>query len=252
MSSSTRWSRWGCAARPRARDAHRGGARGCTARDGGWPRALSRAHRKRGGGLPSAPAPGTALSPTPPLTLPLHRHTAINPPSPATAAAPAQASDEQLDFPVLYASGKQGWATEAPPGSDGWDAREAAGMAPLLDRVLLHCPPPVVDDGAPFAMVVTMMGHDPYVGRLLTGRVMQGQVRRSGRARAWPMYRRGWPLTRACGSRNALSPSRHALPRAPARPPPLPPGGPLFFSFLFLSFSVSCFPFFRRCGSTTG
>lgn len=101
----------------------------------------------------------------------------------ATLAAPRlpsfsarQAQDEQLDFPVLYASGKQGWATATPPGSEGWAARETAGMAPLLDLVLEHCPPPADDETAPFAMVVTMMGHDAYLGRLLTGRVAQGRI----------------------------------------------------------------------------
>ncbi|KAG8462419.1 hypothetical protein KFE25_012239 [Diacronema lutheri] len=87
-----------------------------------------------------------------------------------------EAQDEQLDFPVLYASGKQGWATATPPGSEGWAARETAGMAPLLDLVLEHCPPPADDETAPFAMVVTMMGHDAYLGRLLTGRVAQGRI----------------------------------------------------------------------------
>lgn len=95
----------------------------------------------------------------------------------ARALLCVQATDEQLDFPVLYASGKQGWATTLAPGSDGWAAREAAGMAPLLDTVLRHCPPPGSDYAAPFAMVVTMMAHDAYVGRLLTGRIVQGQVR---------------------------------------------------------------------------
>lgn len=64
-------------------------------------------------------------------------------------------------------------------------------MAPLLDRVLAHCPPPVANDSAPFAMVVTMMGHDAYVGRLLTGRVVQGQVGRccGGGCSFWPCRR---------------------------------------------------------------
>jgi predicted membrane GTPase involved in stress response len=85
---------------------------------------------------------------------------------------------------VLYASGKQGWATKLAPGAAGWAKREAAGMEPLLDTVLAHCPPPASDSSAPFAMVVTMMAHDAYVGRLLTGRIVQGQVRAGSVARA--------------------------------------------------------------------
>ncbi|KAJ1628241.1 membrane GTPase [Pavlovales sp. CCMP2436] len=87
------------------------------------------------------------------------------------------ANDEQLDFPIMYASGKQGWALDTGPDDPAWAARESAGMAPLLDRLLAHCPPPAADYTSPFAMVVTMMAHDAFVGRLLTGRVVQGTLR---------------------------------------------------------------------------
>ncbi len=79
------------------------------------------------------------------------------------------AKPEQLDFPVLYGSGKQGWMSVDPKGP-----RE--DMAPLLDKVVAHVPPPQVEAG-PFRMLVTTIERNPFLGRLLTGRVYSGQVR---------------------------------------------------------------------------
>ncbi|WP_438997163.1 translational GTPase TypA [Candidatus Puniceispirillum sp.] len=77
------------------------------------------------------------------------------------------ANEEQLDFPILYASGRDGWCVE-----ELEDKRE--NLHPLLDRILLHVAPPQVDADAPFAMLATLLDSDPYLGRCLVGRVMQG------------------------------------------------------------------------------
>jgi GTP-binding protein len=77
------------------------------------------------------------------------------------------ANEEQLDFPILYASGRSGWCVrdlEAP--------RE--NLHPLLDVILDHVRPPAVDPNAPFAMLATLLDSDPYLGRCLVGRVEQG------------------------------------------------------------------------------
>jgi GTP-binding protein len=77
------------------------------------------------------------------------------------------ANEEQLDFPILYASGRSGWCVrdlEAP--------RE--NLHPLLDVILDHVRPPAVDPNAPFAMLATLLDYDPYLGRCLVGRVEQG------------------------------------------------------------------------------
>jgi GTP-binding protein len=79
------------------------------------------------------------------------------------------ASDEQLDFPVLYGSGREGWMAAAPEGPK-------EGVAPLFDLVLSHVPPPRVEPGA-FRMLATTLEADPYLGRILTGRITSGTVR---------------------------------------------------------------------------
>lgn len=80
------------------------------------------------------------------------------------------ADDEQLDFPILYAAGRDGWCVR-----ELEDPRES--LTPLLDLVLEHVPPPQGDKEAPFAMLATLLDHNPYLGRCLTGRVMQGSAR---------------------------------------------------------------------------
>ncbi|GBD41255.1 GTP-binding protein TypA/BipA [bacterium HR39] len=79
------------------------------------------------------------------------------------------ASEEQLDFPWLYASAKEGWAVR-----DLADPRE--GMAPLFDLVLEHVPPPAVDPEGPFRLLASILEYDPYLGRILTGRVESGSL----------------------------------------------------------------------------
>jgi GTP-binding protein len=79
------------------------------------------------------------------------------------------ANDEQLDFPVLYGSGRDGWMAAEPEGPK-------ADLAPLFDLIIDHVPPPTVSDG-PFRMLATTLEADPYLGRILTGRIAAGQVR---------------------------------------------------------------------------
>ncbi|HTW29611.1 MAG TPA: translational GTPase TypA [Acetobacteraceae bacterium] len=80
------------------------------------------------------------------------------------------ATDEQLDFPMLYASGRQGWADAQLDGP-------RQDLAALFDLVVRHVPAPTVDPEAPFAMVASILDYDNFLGRVLTGRVEQGRAR---------------------------------------------------------------------------
>ncbi|WP_448949933.1 translational GTPase TypA [Labrys neptuniae] len=84
--------------------------------------------------------------------------------------AALDATDEQLDFPILYGSGKQGWMGNAP------DSDQSAGMAPLFDLVLKHVAQPTVEPG-PFRMLATILEANPYLGRVLTGRISSGTLK---------------------------------------------------------------------------
>ena len=79
------------------------------------------------------------------------------------------ATDTQLDFPVIYASAKQGVATRdlAQPGRD---------LRPLLEAILEHAPPPAVDEAGPLQFQAVTLDHDPYLGRLVIGRVARGRL----------------------------------------------------------------------------
>lgn len=81
-----------------------------------------------------------------------------------------EANDQQLDFPVVYASGRSGWAALTLDGP-----RE--NLHPLMDLVLTHVPHPNVDTEAPFTMLATLLNRDPYLGRCLTGRVASGRAK---------------------------------------------------------------------------
>lgn len=90
------------------------------------------------------------------------------------------ASDEQLDFPVLYASGRDGWATKDLDG-----ARE--NLEPLFETIIGHVPPPPIESDAheqPFKMLATTLEADPYLGRILTGRVVAGVIKPGGTMKA--------------------------------------------------------------------
>jgi GTP-binding protein len=99
------------------------------------------------------------------------------------------ASDEQLDFPHLYASGRAGWAD---PALDG----PRADLAALFDRIVAHVPPPrqLAQAGQPFRMLATTLAHDPYLGRVLTGRVESGRLRAGETVKA--LSRTGEPIER--------------------------------------------------------
>jgi GTP-binding protein len=84
--------------------------------------------------------------------------------------AALDAEEEQLDFPTLYASGRNGWAVTD-------IADERTSLAPLFDLVVRHVPPPVANPDAPFAMLATTLEADPYLGRVLTGRIFSGTAR---------------------------------------------------------------------------
>ncbi|KAH7843430.1 hypothetical protein Vadar_016546 [Vaccinium darrowii] len=84
------------------------------------------------------------------------------------------ATEEQLDFPVLYASAKEGWASSTFTKSPADDAKN---MSDLLDAIVRHVPPPTASLDAPFQMMVSMMEKDFYLGRILTGRVSSGLIR---------------------------------------------------------------------------
>ena len=80
------------------------------------------------------------------------------------------ASDEQLDFPILYAAGRDGWCVK-----DLKDSKE--NLHVLLDLILDHVEPPMVEANKPFAMLSTLLDSDPYLGRCLIGRVEQGKAK---------------------------------------------------------------------------
>jgi len=84
--------------------------------------------------------------------------------------AALDASDEQLDFPILYGSAKEGWMAASAAGP------KDAGMAPLFDLITRHVAPPQVDDG-PFRLLGTILEANPYLGRLVTGRITSGMVK---------------------------------------------------------------------------
>jgi GTP-binding protein len=80
------------------------------------------------------------------------------------------ANDEQLDFPVLYASGRNGYASEDPERREGT-------LTPLFQKIVDHVPPPSLDVDAPFTFLVTLLDRDNFLGRVLTGRVNSGTVK---------------------------------------------------------------------------
>lgn len=78
------------------------------------------------------------------------------------------ANEDQLDFPVLYGSAKQGWMAEAPEGPQ-------ENVGPLLDKIIEHFPAPATVDGK-FKMLVTTLEASAFLGRVLTGRILSGEV----------------------------------------------------------------------------
>ncbi|MCF6280669.1 MAG: translational GTPase TypA [Candidatus Polarisedimenticolaceae bacterium] len=82
------------------------------------------------------------------------------------------ATDEQLDFPIIYASAINGYA--------GNEADVCEGdMTPLFQAIIDHCPVPDVDPDGPFQMQVTSLGYNSYVGAISIGRVTRGSIKRN-------------------------------------------------------------------------
>src|SRR6195952_99945 len=84
--------------------------------------------------------------------------------------AALDATDEQLDFPILYGSGRNGWMATTPEGS------QEDGPAPMFDLVLQHVPPAKTEEG-PFRMLGTLLEANPFLGRIVTGRIAAGTVK---------------------------------------------------------------------------
>jgi GTP-binding protein len=80
------------------------------------------------------------------------------------------ASDEQLDFPILYASGRNGWAVH-----ELGEPQET--LIPMFEVITKHVPAPKQKAEGPFSMLVTTLEYDPYLGRILTGRVETGSIK---------------------------------------------------------------------------
>src|ERR1700684_1468342 len=84
--------------------------------------------------------------------------------------AALDATEEQLDFPILYGSAKQGWMAASPEGP------KDQGMAPLFDLVVRHVAAPEIEDG-PLRMLGTILEANPYLGRVVTGRIFAGAIK---------------------------------------------------------------------------
>jgi GTP-binding protein len=100
------------------------------------------------------------------------------------------ATEEQLDFPIIYASGRAGWAsldsdnsllkdyvsnqTQSGGGNIVIDLQKKIGLAPLLDAIINTIPPVQANTNKPFTMLVTILEADPYLGRLLIGKISTG------------------------------------------------------------------------------
>lgn len=78
------------------------------------------------------------------------------------------ANDTQLDFPIIYASGRNGWAVK------NLENDERKDMTPLLDTIIEHVPNATIETGSEFKMLVTLLEYDQYLGRILTGKILSG------------------------------------------------------------------------------
>ena len=84
--------------------------------------------------------------------------------------AALDATDEQLDFPIIYGSGRDGWMSLNPEGP------KDQGLTALFETVLSHVPAPTVHAG-PFRMIGTILEANPFLGRIITGRIESGSVK---------------------------------------------------------------------------
>jgi GTP-binding protein len=95
------------------------------------------------------------------------------------------AKDHQLDFPIVYCSGRDGWATTTDHTADGdWPATGEGNLTPLRDVVLATIPAPTYTEGAPLQAWVTNLDANAYLGRLALCRVVEGTIRK-GQQVAW-------------------------------------------------------------------
>jgi GTP-binding protein len=97
------------------------------------------------------------------------------------------AREDQLDFPVLYAIGREGVA-QAQPDTPGRD------LAVLFETILKEIPPPAYDPDAPFQMLVSDLGYSDYLGRLAVGRVVNGHARHNDNLMCIDIDQRQRPL----------------------------------------------------------
>ncbi len=81
-----------------------------------------------------------------------------------------EASDEQLDFPVLFASGRNGYAGDNP------DVR-SGDLSPMFQTIVDHVPAPSADPDGPFKFLVTLLDRDNFLGRILTGLIFSGSIK---------------------------------------------------------------------------
>lgn len=81
------------------------------------------------------------------------------------------ANEQQLDFPTLYAVGRDGWCVE------DMEKDERKDLSPLFNLILKHVEPPKFDQNAPFTMLATLLERNPYFGRMLTGRIYSGKAK---------------------------------------------------------------------------
>ncbi|WP_420565744.1 translational GTPase TypA [Thalassobaculum sp.] len=98
------------------------------------------------------------------------------------------ADEHQLDFPTIFASAKMGWASETPD-------EKGTDMAVLFERIVAHVPQPTVQPDEPFSMLATTVESDPYLGRILTGRIQSGRIKPNTSLKA--LSRTGKELERA-------------------------------------------------------
>ena len=92
--------------------------------------------------------------------------------------ASLDATEEQLDFPILYGSAKEGWMAASPEGP------KDLGMRLLFELVLGHVAPPKIEEG-PFRLLGTILEANPYLGRIVTGRISSGTIAPNHPSRCW-------------------------------------------------------------------
>lgn len=97
------------------------------------------------------------------------------------------ASDEQLDFPILYACGRDGWASAVME-------KKGVDIKPVFDAILSHVPAPAADEGKPLQMQITMLDYNNFLGRVGIGRILNGKIKK------------GQPVAMAKDEKEAASP----------------------------------------------